>query len=553
MALTVTNLSELQPEKIAALLEYFKQLMAESHPEVELSRGAFHDLVLYFNSVLNTTLQENIDKVLQSNSLLSITNNPDLADDEIVDQVLSNYNLTRGVGSPASGELVVVFNQAVTTQITAQIKLNANGVTFYPDIDYTAVPPGENTDAVGYREMIPTGDGSFAIKIAAVAADAGTAGNVSRGTVFSPDIAPSNVASIFAAADFTNGKNAPDNAAYIAQLPTGLASKTIGGRRAFVAAIRSQPAFQNINHISIVGMGDAEQKRDQRGLFPVSGGGRVDIYMQTNGTPQRVDNLLTASYVGPAAAGDDTAGTIWRVSIGASVAPGFYRIERVSKIGDVASVGYEIINEVAGYSFPATATYTPDIISTVEAEYTSYKELQINFIDTEKRPSQVAANATAEYSVTTLGLPLIGQVQEFLNSREMRCRTADVVVKSAVPCFTTVNFKIRRAADEVNPDLAAIKKAIVSAIAKIGFTGRLSASTITSAAHQYLTGAQTISVIDLFGKLRRPDGKIVYLRNAAELQIPDDPDNLVSAKTTVFYVSEEDIEIGIEVLSGFND
>ena len=37
-----------------------------------------------FNSVLNSATQENIERVLQSNSLLSITNNPELADEQIV-------------------------------------------------------------------------------------------------------------------------------------------------------------------------------------------------------------------------------------------------------------------------------------------------------------------------------------------------------------------------------------------------------------------------------------------------------------------------------------
>ena len=553
MALTVTNIAELDEELIAPLLDYFKQLMQESHPEVELARGAFHDLVLYFNSVLNSAVQENINRVLQSNSLLSISQNPALADTELVDKVLSNYNLERGVGTPASGEAVVVFNQAATTQISGQIKLNANGVGFYPAISYVAVPPGESTESEGYREMVPVGDGTFAIKIAVVAELSGITGNIARGTPFAPDIAPSNVASIYAATDFTNGADAPSNADYIARLPAGLTAKTIGGRRAFVALIKSQPAFQNINHMSIVGMGDAEQKRDQRGLFPISGGGRVDIYMQTNDTAQRADHLLLANYVGPAATGDNTAGTLWRMPISLNVAPGFYKVVRVNKIGYEQIAGYEIISEDRGYSLGANTTYEPDIINIVESEYTRYKELTITFVDTDKAPNTVPANSVASYSVTTLGLPLIGEVQDFLNSREVRCRTADVVVKSAVPCFTLINFKVRRAANELNPDFTAIKKAIVKAVAQIGFAGRLSASTITSVAHQYLTGAQTVSDLDIFGKIQRPDGKTVYLRNSAGIDIPNDPDNLISPKTTVFYVAEDDIEIGVEVLSGFND
>ena len=555
MALTVTTISELNTARVTELLAYFAQLMQERHPEVELSRGAFHDLVLYFNSVLNAAVQENVDRVLQSNSLLSITENPTIADTAVVDKVLSNFNIVRGEGAAASGEAVVVFNQAVSTQISSKIRLVANGQAFYPTMTYVAVAPGESAAADGYREMTPVGDGTFAVKIAVAASVAGITGNIARSTVFTPDIAPSNVKAIYAANDFTNGADAPSNADYIAKLPDGLTAKTIGGRKSFAALIRSQAAFKNIKHISIIGMGEAEQKRDQRGLFPVSGGGRVDIYMQTSDVAQRTDHLLTATYVRPAIAGDITAGTVWRVSIGREAAPGFYSVTRIARIDDETSTGYEIINTVRGHSFGNDA-YAPDIQNDIEGEYTRYKTLLVDFIDPDVQPTAVTAGDTATYAITTIGAPLIGQVQDFLSGRDVRCRTADVVVKAAVPCFTTIAFKVRRAANDTNPDTAAMKKAIVAAIANIGFSGQLSSSIISSAAHQYLTGQQAISDIDIFGRILRPDGRIVSVRDPARIVIPTDPDNLVSPKTTVFYVNEDDIEIGIvgvEALSGFSD
>jgi hypothetical protein len=555
MALTVTSISELDTARVTELLDYFTQLMHESHPEVELSRGVFHDLVLYFNGVLNAAVQENVSRVLQSNSLLSITENPAIADDAIVDKVLSNYNITRGTGSLATGEVVVVFNQAVTTQISSRIRLVANEQSFYPTMTYVAVAPGESTAADGYREMTPVGDGTFAIKIAVAASTIGVAGNISRLTNFTPDIAPSNVKAMYAANDFIDGQDAPSNADYLAKLPDGLTAKTIGGRKSFAALIRAQAAFKNIKHISVVGMGDAEQKRDQRGLFPVSGGGRVDIYMQTNDIAQRATYLLNATYVGPAAANDNTAGTIWRLPVDRDTFPGFYAVTRIARSADTTSTGYEIVSTTRGHAF-SSDTYIPDIQNEIESEYTRYKTLVVDFIDPGVMPTAAAANATAPYAVTIIGAPLIGQVQDFLNDRDVRCRTADVLVKAAIPCFTTISFKVRRAANDALPDTDAIKKAIVKAVANIGFAGQLSASIISSAAHQYLTGQQTISNIDIFGRILRPDGRVVGLRDPALVIIPNDPDNLISPKTTVFYVNEDDIEIGVvgvDALSGFSD
>lgn len=553
MALQINSLSELDATRVQELLALFSQWVKERHPEVELSRGVFHDLVLYFNSAINAAVQENVTRVRQSNSLLAITQNPELADADIVDRVLSNFNLTRNAGAVATGEALVIVNKPTNTPVIAGVNLTANGVSFLPARAFVGVPPGAPVNFDGARAMVPVGDGTYAFKITVVATSAGSNGNITRGTKFTPAVAPTNVASIIAATDFTGGTDAATNAEYVGRLADGLTAKTIGGRKAFTALIRAQPDFQNIAHMSIVGFGDAEQKRDQHGLFPVSGGGRVDIYAQTNTTAQKIEQLLTALYIGPAIPGDLTAGTIWQVTLDKDTAPGFYDILRIAKIGDDQNAGYEITTRTHGYNL-AGADYAPDIQTLQESAFTRYRTLTLQFIDADTPPTNlVSRQSTAVYSVTTLGMPLIGQLQDFLNGRDVRCRTADVLVKAAVPCMTTIGFKIQRAANEVDPDIAAIKSAIVSAVSKIGFSGQLSASVITSAAHKYLSGQQSISAMDIFGKILRPDGQVVYLRDPARIEVPDDPDNLVSAKTVVFLTAESDIEVDIDVIAGFGD
>jgi hypothetical protein len=553
MALQINNLSELNPDRVQELLALFSQWVKERHPEVELSRGVFHDLVLYFNSALNAAVQENVNRVRQSSSLLAISQNPEIADDDIVDRVLSNFNLTRNSGAVATGEALVIVNKPINTPIIAGVTLAANGVTFLPARAFVGVAPGSPANFDGARSMVPVGDGTYAFKITVVATTAGVAGNISRGVKLTPAVAPTNVASIIAATDFTGGTNAATNAEYISKLADGLTAKTIGGRKAFAALIRSQPDFQNIAHLSVVGFGDAEQKRDQHGLFPVSGGGRVDIYAQTNTTAQKTEQLLTALYIRPAIEGDLTAGTVWQLTLDKDTAPGFYNIARVAKINDDQNSGYTVTMQTRGYNL-AGSDYAPDIQTLQESEFTRYKTLTIQFVDTDKQSTGLTARqSTAVYSVTTVGMPLIGQLQDFLNGREIRCRTADVLVKAAVPCMTTIGFKVQRAANEVNPDIAAIKTEIVNAVSKIGFSGQLSASVISSAAHKYLNGQQSISDMDIFGKILRPDNTVVYLRDPARIEVPDDPDNLVSAKTVVFLTSEDDIEIDIDVISGFGD
>jgi len=561
MSLQITNFRELDNTQVRALLALFSTWMKERHPEVELSRGAFHDLVLYFNSVLNAAVQENINRVMQSNSLLAITQNPNLADADLVDKVLSNFNLVRETGERSVGEVTVVVNQAVPTQITASTQFTANGVTFFPTRTFTGIPPGQDASGTGSREMVASPDGTYAFKITVSAVDVGNAGNIARGAVLTPNAVPSNVAKTIAAGDFIKGAAPPTNEEYIARLADGLSAKTIGGKKAFAGLIRAQSDFKNIRHLSVVGFGDAEQTRDQHGLFPISGGGRVDIYVQSHERAQQASNFLRATYIGPAIPGDLTAGTLWEVDIDREQFPGFYAVTRITQINSAAvtpadrNKTYAVRTVVGGYNLARTSSdYVPDIQTLTESAFTRYKTATIRFVDDDKQPTGlIPRQSTAEYDIVTIGMPLIGQLQDFISSKDIRCRTADVLVKAAVPCFTSINFKIRRAADEVNPDFDAIKKAIVEAVARIGFAGQLSASTISSAAHQFLKGQQSISEMDIFGKILRPDGQMVYIRDGERVTIPDDPANMVSAKTTVFLITEDDIEIAPEIITGYGD
>lgn len=549
MPLQIQSLSELSPEQVEQMFQTLTQLMQERHPEVELTRGVFHDLVLYFNSVLNATVRANIDRVLQSKSLLKITQNPALSEPELVDEVLSNFNITRGEGTAASGEATVVLLQPTTTLIPDGLRLSADGIIFYPTEEFTAIPPGTAITAAADRQMIPIGDGTYAVNINVVAEVSGTGGNIKRGAKLVPDFSLNNALEIYATTDFVNGADPPSNEEYLARLPDALAAKTIGGRASYAATIRKHPGFEKIKHVSVVGFGEPEQKRDQHSLFPISGGGRVDIYLQTYARYQTKDSVLQAVYIGES---ETEIGTIWQIKIDKNVAPGFYEITRIAGVTDTGATGYDILMQTRGYNFE-DEDFVPDIIGREEGAYSRYQTAVVRFLD----PNTSAAGLTplqskAYYSVTTALMPLVGQVQDVISSREIRSRSADVLVRAAVPCFTKISFTIRKDAASVTPDLAAIKTALVEAVANVGFSGQLHASLISGVVHKFLTGKQAVGAIDMFGRILRPDGEETFVRDSTILQIPHDPLRLVTGKTTAFLTTEDDISISVS-LAGFTN
>lgn len=545
MAIAITDLNELAPEKIETMFTTLSQLMQERHPEVELTRGVFHDLVLYFSSVLNAAMQENIDRVLQSNSLQRIKDNPALADTEVVDQVLSNYNLQRDPGRAATGLATVVIPFAVTVNIAAATELRANDIVFNPTTSFQILPPGSTAVLDSERVMSPVGDGTYIATIPVRAAEIGKVGNVARGTTLVPNFMPANVTAIYATADFIDGRDPATNEDYIAKLAPALAAKTIGGRQSYIATIRSRSPFDTIPHISILGAGDPEQQRDQHGLFPISGGGKVDVYIHSSNYPQTQEHFLEAVYVGPG-----TIGSRWQIVMDREVASGFYEVVRVAKPEDKTSTGYQVVNETRGVDF-SNLDFIPAIKYLHESAYTRYQTVTIQFDDVDTTILNLVPNQSkAIYSVVTAGLPYVADVQDFLADRDRRSRTTDVLVRAAIPCFTKIAFQIRKDANDAAPDFEAIKQAVSARVAAVGFTGQLHASHIAAAAQQLLTGKQAIGSIDMFGRIRKPDGQLVYIRDNTLLQIPDNPQHLITGRTVAFLTSPDDVSV-TAVTAGF--
>lgn len=548
MAIEITSLAELDTDTVDAMVAKLAQYMQERHPEVELTRGVFHDLVLYFNGVLNAAIQENIDRMRQSQSLAAINANPALADDEIVDQVLSNYNVERDAGTPATGIATVILNLPLLTTIGAGGVFVANDVTFTNDDAFTILPPGSTAANQTDRVMTAVGDGTYAANIVLRATTNGITGNIRRGTSLQPNFVLNNGSEVYAAADFTGGRDPLSNADYVAKLADGIAAKTIGGRKSYTAIIKNQPAFQNVLHVSTLGCGDAEQHRDQHSLFPVSGGGKVDVYVQTNGYAVTQTHLLEATYVETT-----VEGTKWQVILGTDLGSGFYEIESILNPAETNTAGYKVVNDVRGIDTSA-AQFIPDIRFMYEGAYSRYQTAAIQFIDTDVVASAlIPGSSKALYAVTTRFMPLVSEINDFLTDREVRARGTDILVKAPVPCFTKISFEVLTEASTTLAEetITNIKNSIVAAVSSVGFSGQLNSSLIDKAAHAHLSGRQAVGRIDMFGRIRRPDGQNVYLRDPHRLVIPNDPARLVTGRTTAFLVGPDDVSV-TSVTAGFS-
>lgn len=545
MGLSVTSIDDIPQSVVDEMFAQASQMMREKHPEIQLARGPFSDLVLYFCSIFAAGHQINIDRLRRSMSLKAIGEDPALADADTVDDVLSNYGITRLDGATATGEMTIVVSADVSTVIPSGHVFIGNGVEFATTDAYVGRPSTLSVVVDTERLLQPLGDGTFGFTIPVVALTQGADGNIRRGTKLVPNSTPPYFVRAFAAVDFSGGEAAETTEKLLQRLQEGIAAKSMGGSVNWVALLKAQPTFERTLAYSIRGFGDPEQMRDQHSILPISMGGRVDIYSRTNELPTAVDMSVTATLVDIVA-----GGSIWQFSIDASDAPGFYNVSRVALPSDAPdSPGYEVVDDIRGFDMEFGGRL-PDIQTIEEAAYSRYQTAVIRFLDTTTRTVGLIIGATKTYHASILRMPLIAELQDFCSSRLYGCRPSDTLVKAAVPCFLSVSFDVRKDATEPSPDLAAIRNEVASTVNQIGFTGQLSASTIADAAHRHLTGRQALGRIEMFGRIRRPNGTFKQISSTSVLMIPSEPAAMVTGDTTAFILDPNDVAVSV-VAAGF--
>ena len=545
MAFEITDLTELDPTLVQQQLQEAITRLQEAHPELDLKHGVFHDTVAYYHAQLEAAIRTNLNRYLYARSLRQIELDPTLADTDVVDDVLSNWRVTRGLGDFSNGLITVVLSDDTSVNIASGSIWVSNGKEFITELSYTAVPDPAQVANSSDRVMVEMADGNFAFTLPVKALEEGPDSNIRKDAQFLPSVQPQNFLTAYATDDFTQGESTETNDELLARLQQGIAAKTISNRINMRAMLREIEAFSRVINMSIVGYGDAEQLRDDHSIFPIHYGGRVDWYIRGQEQLFRVRLDKDAVLVAKTTETSPCYGT-WQFGVAKNEAPGFYEIRsiRLFNAQNVAG-GFEIVKDARGLDLTDPG-FIPDIVTQEEGEYSRFQTTVIQFVDTVTDVTNMAVGSTQKYTAEAVTTPLVAEIQDTVSGRDVRSHGADALIKAPIPCFVQITFTVNKTSDEPNPDVDGIKNAIMDVVNSIGFLGRLDSSLICDAVHDYLRNATTIGQVDMLGRVRRPDGTTLWLRSYDVLLIKDDYARMVTSKTVQFYLDLEDISVNIE-------
>jgi hypothetical protein len=543
MAIELPDLTTLNSEAVDQAHAYIVQRVSEYSPNVETRRGVLYDILFHLEAILQTGQDQYADVLRKSGSLLAVSQDPTLATDEVLDEIASNFRATRYPGSNATGRAVIVINQFIPSSVSIATTFSADGKTFTP----TATFFGRTSQSqiVNSTDSLikPVGDGTFYYTIQLTADAVGADGNIKRNTKLTPSTSIPYFVTAYAESSFTSGADYENNEAFVTRLQEGISSKNVSNRKTINAMIRDQAAFKSILDISSIGFGDAEQVR-YHSLFPIASGNRLDIYTQVQPVPSTVKVTKTATLVGR-----KNGGGLWQVAILKNDLPGFYDINKILKSDVVDSdtqTGLEIDQDARSFDLSGeSTTFLPDITNAAEAAYSCFQTSVVRFIDTTTDP-QLSVGSTASYDLFLRGMPQIRALQDFVAGRDVRPTAGDVLVKAPVPCDLRLSFVIYKKLTDAAIDTDAIKKALADKVNNMGFVGRLAASTLHSVIHEFLNSTQTASSIEMFGKIRKPDGTLKFIRDFDILEIPNEPSAMVSPKTAIFILDSADVGLSVQ-------
>lgn len=537
----LTDLRTIDSEGVQQLLSRLTDQLQTLNPELDLKRGVFHDTVLYYHAVLEAAIRANLERYQSARSLQQIEADPSLADVAVVNEVLSNWGVTRREGTKAVGSVTIELSLAQSVTVPVGFVFQANGKEYVATASFTSRTSAEQVASETDRLIQPLSNGNWAFTIDVEASEIGSDYKLNAGDLITPVRSLVGYVTSYATSSFEDGLNTETNAELLIQLQNGISAKALSNRASMRALIASLPEFSSATNQSIVGYGDPEMLRDQHTIFPISYGGRVDWYIR--GQAQLERNSL--SVIARLIAISGTKST-WQFAVNRNTYPGFYEIEKIRRSDDSAvNSGFEIVEDNRSNDLTG-AGFIPDIANVAEGAYSAFQTAIIRFVDTVSDVTKLSVGQTAEYLCEVVGVPLIGEIQSFVESRDIRSYAADVLVKAPVPCFVDVTLTINKASGDPIPDINEIKTAIVNEINSVGFIGRLDGSKIIDRVHGFIANSASVTELDLFGRIRKPDGSIQYVRSSDSLVIPDQPDKMVSAKTVQFFAEIQNISVNVK-------
>lgn len=514
-------------------------------PQLDARRGtALRDLLIgpaaqfhALNSLLN-------DDLRKTNSLKLVAENPELADEDVVDGILSNVGVTRKPGSAATGSVIFTVSDFKDYSVPQNYLVeDSAGNQFVTESGFSVLSadtPATATE-VELREFDSEEQaGQYFFVLPFVAAAVGAQANIEENTALTPRQLIVGVTQVTSYGSFSGGKGQETIEEVLARLPDSLSYTAIESANSISARLFAD--YSNVFAVSSVGFGNPSQLRDKHNALGVAVGSRVDVYVRTSYDPNIVILQKTATKV---------SDEVYQFTLNVEDAPGIYHVRGVSAVdSDGANTESGELPVVGSFPFteePEAVNITDTFHdfdannSVVETAYSVFQRRIVTITDVP--PVTVSGTPTYPDTITVkveiYSPKSLDLLQAFFDDDTVRNIEADHVVRGAIPFFVTITADVFRLVD-ADIDFEEMKDRLVEFVNSKNFNDVLTVSQVSAVLHEF--EIIRVGALSLEGEIRAADGTTRSLNgDVLDVGLISDPQVLLAPDTSVFMLDRRDI------------
>jgi hypothetical protein len=274
-AITITDADRVEAENF---MEQY--LVDKLKDKADFSKGsAVRDLVIGAMAYIFAYLKKERDYIRARQSLLLLGTLTGTDADDAVDEIMSNWFLTRKTGRKATGRVTVYLSKSIDVSIPAT-------TMFYKTSTAVFYPNSKSTLTYGPDDLLPIRNSNgeisaYSFDVPVIAADTGVDYNVDPGPFSDFTRFSAYILRVENQNAISTGTEIESTVDLLDRAPTAITVRDLNSSRSIDATLRDN--FE-IDQVSVIGYGDSEMIRDliaeEATGTRIHAGGCVDVFLR---------------------------------------------------------------------------------------------------------------------------------------------------------------------------------------------------------------------------------------------------------------------------------
>lgn len=532
MTIEVKSFSEISQDDFQDIFDTYLQLLAEVAPNLDTKAGPLRDLLVYHEALYAALQRTELNRLRNTLSLKRASEDPNLADSEVLDEVLANFLIQRDEGSKAKGSIFINVNTKAPFTLEAGTQFIYGELVYVlpTTINVVITTPSAENDVL----LTELADGSFGVTVEVESEDVGSKYNIAKGSTFIVDPTPAYFVSATASTNITGGKDAQSNEELVQQAIYGISNLSLHSKKQIEAYLQKE----GWNQVQVISVKDPEMTRDRHLLLPVGVGGKTDIYVSNTDYPISKLIQTTATFIE-----GRVDGSVWQISLTSDQFPGAYLInDVVDPQTNKSLLVQEIKLERTVQTIDLGDEYiTPDVVNVDEAAFSTFQGIIYQFLDNSDPTGLIPYTSTKEVMLEVWGVENIDTAQRLVASKDVIPLGVDLLVKAFHPCFVHVSCQLKLTDSQTVVDESLLKEKVVEAIREVPIGVPVGVAHVMNRVQEVLPSTVVISKVIMTGTLYTATGVQNILLRDNLLQIPDL--GVCSQRTTKYFIDADQVTI----------